>query len=100
MPKYVVALQPDLEEALFQIMHSRGFGDDYIRRYKMVTKFFQQKRPLIILLCGVSCTGAPYSEQLSRCYNLRADALAMVAGVTTWPVKLHCGDNESRESHQ
>ncbi|KAK9863060.1 hypothetical protein WJX84_002161 [Apatococcus fuscideae] len=63
--------QPDLEEALFQIMHSRGFGDDYIRRYKMVTKFFQQKRPLIILLCGVSCTGkSTFAQQLASRLNL------------------------------
>lgn len=38
-------------------MRDRGFGDDYVERYKMVTKFFQQRRPLMVLLCGVPCTG-------------------------------------------
>lgn len=52
-----VLMQASLEEALFRIMYSRGFREDYICRYKMVTSFFQQKRPLIILLCGVSGTG-------------------------------------------
>ena len=39
-------------------MRSRGYDDTYVQRYKMVTSFFQQRRPLIILICGVPCTGA------------------------------------------
>lgn len=39
-------------------MRSRGYDDTYVQRYKMVTNFFQQRRPLIILICGVPCTGA------------------------------------------
>ena len=39
------------------MMRSRGYDDTYVQRYKMVTSFFQQRRPLIILICGVPCTG-------------------------------------------
>jgi hypothetical protein len=49
--------QAHFEDILFHIMRSRGFGDEYVQRYKMVTQFFQQRRPLIILICGVPCTG-------------------------------------------
>lgn len=38
-------------------MRSKGFGDEFINRYRMVNQFFQQKRPLIILICGSTCTG-------------------------------------------
>ena len=43
---------------LFALLRQRGFGDAYVRRYQMVTRFFQQKRPLIILVAGSACTGA------------------------------------------
>lgn len=43
---------------LFELLRRRGYGDDYVRRYQMVTAFFQQKRPLIILVAGSACTGA------------------------------------------
>ncbi len=49
--------QDHFEAILFNVMRARGFGDDYVERYKMVTKFFQQRRPLIVLICGVPCTG-------------------------------------------
>lgn len=47
-----------MEEVLFQIMQSRGFGDTYVRRYKMVTRFHLQRRPLVIFISGSACTGA------------------------------------------
>ena len=51
------SMQEHLENILFGVMHNRGFGNDFVKRYKMVTEFFQQRRPLIILICGVICTG-------------------------------------------
>ena len=51
-------LQEHFEAILFNVLRARGFGDEYVDRYKMVTKFFQQRRPLIVLICGVPCTGA------------------------------------------
>jgi hypothetical protein len=54
---HVHCLQDHLEAILFNVMRTRGFEDEYIKRYKMVTKFFQQRRPLIVLICGVPCTG-------------------------------------------
>ena len=51
-------MQDHLEAILFGVMRSRGYDDTYVQRYKLVTSFFQQRRPLIILICGVPCTGA------------------------------------------
>ena len=51
-------MQDHFEAILFDVLQTRGFGDAYVHRYKMVTKFFQQRRPLIVLICGVPCTGA------------------------------------------
>ena len=59
-------MQDHFEAILFSVMQSRGFGNEYVHRYKMVTKFFQQRRPLIVLICGVPCTGA----ELSTIYAL------------------------------
>jgi 2-phosphoglycerate kinase len=50
--------QDHFEAILFNVMRTRGFDDAHVRRYKMVTQFFQQRRPLIVLICGVPCTGA------------------------------------------
>ena len=39
-------------------MESKGFGKEYIERYKMVNRFHQERRPLIVVICGAPCTGA------------------------------------------
>lgn len=52
-------VQEGLEATLFAIMEGRGFGADYMERYKMVSNFFQQRRPLIVLICGIPCSGNP-----------------------------------------
>ncbi|BDA48634.1 probable 2-phosphoglycerate kinase at N-terminal half [Coccomyxa sp. Obi] len=63
--------QDHFEAILFSVMRDRGFGDDYVERYKMVTKFFQQRRPLIVLLCGVPCTGkSTLAQQLASRLNM------------------------------
>ena len=49
-----------MEATLFTIMEERGFGADYIQRYLMVNSFFQQRRPLIVLICGIPCSGTPH----------------------------------------
>jgi hypothetical protein len=50
-------MQAQMEEVLFQIMQSRGFSDMYVRRYRMVTRFHLQRRPLVIFISGTACTG-------------------------------------------
>ncbi|EIE20940.1 hypothetical protein COCSUDRAFT_54287 [Coccomyxa subellipsoidea C-169] len=63
--------QDHFEAILFNVMRARGFGDDYVERYKMVTKFFQQRRPLIVLICGVPCTGkSTLAQQLASRLNM------------------------------
>ncbi len=37
-------------------MRAKGFGDQYVRRYRMVTAFHMQRRPLIVFICGTACT--------------------------------------------
>ena len=63
--------QEELEAVLFGSMRARGFGDEYVDRFRMVNKFQQQKRPLIILICGTACTGkSTLAQQLSSRLNL------------------------------
>ncbi|KAK9831529.1 hypothetical protein WJX81_006265 [Elliptochloris bilobata] len=63
--------QDHLEAILFGVMRSRGYDDTYVQRYKMVTSFFQQRRPLIIMICGVPCTGkSTLAQQLASRLNL------------------------------
>jgi hypothetical protein len=63
--------QDELETVLFNSMRARGFGDEYIQRYRMMNAFQQQKRPLIILICGSACTGkSTLAQQLASRLNL------------------------------
>jgi hypothetical protein len=38
-------------------MRARGFGDEYIHRYRMMNRFQQAKRPLIVMVCGSAAVG-------------------------------------------
>ncbi|KAF8757376.1 hypothetical protein HU200_010892 [Digitaria exilis] len=63
--------QSDLEANLFKLMEKRGYGDDYINRYKMMTRFHHQRVPLVILVCGTACTGkSTIATQLAQRLNL------------------------------
>lgn len=57
-------LQTELESVLFRLMAARGFDEPYIRCYRMVTAFYQQRQPLVILICGTAWTG----EQWYQCW--------------------------------
>jgi hypothetical protein len=67
--------QEELEEVLFDLLRQRGYDDAYVRRYQMVTRFFQQKRPLIILIAGSACTGARRCEKGRYGANIHAFTL-------------------------
>lgn len=63
--------QEELEQVLFNKMRIKGYGDEYIQRFRMVNQFQQQKRPLIILLCGSACTGkSTLAQHLASRLNL------------------------------
>ncbi|KAL0041761.1 hypothetical protein WJX79_003730 [Trebouxia sp. C0005] len=63
--------QENLEAILFSVMESKGFGADYTKRYKMVNQFHQQRRPLIIVVCGAPCTGkSSLAQQLASRFNM------------------------------
>ena len=72
--------QHELEQLLFKFLYAAGFGDAEVARFKMVSRFQQSKRPLIIFLCGAPCGAKTrVALQLSRRLNLpnvlRTDAL-------------------------
>ncbi|KAG2544234.1 hypothetical protein PVAP13_9NG836700 [Panicum virgatum] len=62
--------QSDLEANLFKLIEKRGYGEDYINRYKMMTRFHHQRVPLVILVCGTACTGkSTIATQLAQRLN-------------------------------
>lgn len=63
--------QSDLEANLFKLMERRGYGQEYINRYKMMTRFHHQRVPLVILVCGTACAGkSTIATQLAQRLNL------------------------------
>ncbi|KAI3830896.1 hypothetical protein MKX03_027956 [Papaver bracteatum] len=63
--------QSDLEANLFKLMERRGYGEEYINRYNMMTRFHHQRVPLVILICGTACTGkSTIATQLAQRLNL------------------------------
>ncbi|XP_077235421.1 P-loop containing nucleoside triphosphate hydrolases superfamily protein isoform X2 [Tasmannia lanceolata] len=63
--------QSDLEANLFKLMERRGYGEEYIRRYKMMTRFHHQRVPFVILVCGTACAGkSTIATQLAQRLNL------------------------------
>ncbi|KAJ7535113.1 hypothetical protein O6H91_12G018700 [Diphasiastrum complanatum] len=64
--------QSDLEANLFKLMERRGYGEEYINRYKMMTRLFHHQRvPLIIVVCGTACVGkSTIATQLAQRLNL------------------------------
>ncbi|GAB4825915.1 hypothetical protein Ancab_008782 [Ancistrocladus abbreviatus] len=61
----------DLEVNLFKLMELRGYGEAYINRYKMMTRFHHQRVPLVILVCGTACSGkSTIATQLAQRLNL------------------------------
>ncbi|XP_057834860.1 uncharacterized protein LOC131045309 isoform X1 [Cryptomeria japonica] len=63
--------QSDLEANLFKLMERRGYGEEYINRYKMMTRFHHQRVPFVILVCGTACVGkSTIATQLAQRLNL------------------------------
>eukprot|EP00850_Spirogloea_muscicola_P022122 SM000278S10009 [mRNA] locus=s278:117978:121103:+ [translate_table: standard] len=63
--------QADLEANLFKLMERRGFGPEYVSRYRMMTRFHQERVPLIVLVCGTACVGkSTIATQLAQRLNL------------------------------
>ncbi|THG09814.1 hypothetical protein TEA_010590 [Camellia sinensis var. sinensis] len=54
-----------------KLMERRGYGEEYINRYKMMTRFHHQRVPLVILVCGTACVGkSTIATQLAQRLNL------------------------------
>ena len=49
--------QPDFEALLFGAMAARGYGPEYADCCRLVTAFYQMRRPLAIVVCGAAWTG-------------------------------------------
>ena len=77
-----------MEQILFRIMESRGFGAPYIGRYRMVNQFFQERRPLLILLCGAPCTGDTHvldsSLSVEKLVNFFVNELPVFVSFPEW----------------
>jgi hypothetical protein len=56
-------VQTELENVLFSIIRAKGFDEQYIDCYRMVTQFYQQRQPLCIIICGTSWTGAQQQQR-------------------------------------
>ncbi|KAF2315815.1 hypothetical protein GH714_040355 [Hevea brasiliensis] len=70
-PSVHISSQSDLEANLFKLMERRGYGEEYINRYKMMTRFHHQRVPLVILVCGTACVGkSTIATQLAQRLNL------------------------------
>lgn len=49
--------QSEMENYLFQIMRAYNYGDSFVRRYQMVSSFYAQRAPLLILVAGPPVCG-------------------------------------------
>ena len=49
--------QAAMEDALFDVMRAHGYGEEFIARYRLMTRFNHRRIPLIILLLGTGCVG-------------------------------------------
>lgn len=64
-------IQAELELCLFEQMQAKKFGMEYFTRLKLVNRFFCEKRPLIITVCGVPSIGkSTFAQQLAARFNL------------------------------
>ena len=65
--------QNDMEEALFSIMRTHGYGEEYIARYQLMTRFNHRRVPLVIMVMGTGCVGkSTLATQLAERLNLSA----------------------------
>ena len=65
--------QAAMEEALFSIMRGYGYGEDYISRYRLMTRFNHRRVPLVIMVLGTGCVGkSTLATQLAERLNLSA----------------------------
>jgi hypothetical protein len=49
--------QAELEQRLFACLRAGGFDETYIERYKMLSRFYQKRVPLLIIIGGTFCIG-------------------------------------------
>lgn len=49
--------QGELEERLFEVMKSIGYGEKFVQRYQMISTFYQKRLPFIIYVAGTECMG-------------------------------------------
>lgn len=62
--------QPRLEAAVFRFLRQRGFGEEYVQRYKLLSAFHQSRRPLLLVVCGsVLCHKTVVSAHLAQRLN-------------------------------
>lgn len=49
--------QHTFESLLIEIIQLNGFGQTYVDRYKMMTRFYHKRLPIVIFFSGTKCIG-------------------------------------------
>ena len=49
--------QAELEHVLFLKLNEFNYGERLIQRYQLVTRFYEKRAPMIIIVCGTECMG-------------------------------------------
>ncbi|KAL7750580.1 hypothetical protein RI367_003921 [Sorochytrium milnesiophthora] len=63
--------QQELEQELFVLMRRWGYGEFYVRCYRLLSRFHQLRVPLIVLIGGTKCLGkAALATRLAERLNL------------------------------
>ena len=63
--------QSRLEAEIFRHLRQRGFGEDYVARYRLLSAFHQRRRPLVVTLGGSCCAHkSSLAAQLAQRLNL------------------------------
>ena len=46
-----------MENELFEVLKSHGYDEKFVKRYKMITTFYQKRLPFIVIVAGTECMG-------------------------------------------
>jgi 2-phosphoglycerate kinase len=75
--------QEELEHTLFAIMHSNGYGAEFVSRYSLVTAFNKQRLPVIILIAGTPFSG---KTSLATLLRERLNAPSLIQSLLVYEV--------------
>ncbi|KAG2222279.1 hypothetical protein INT45_006958 [Circinella minor] len=102
--------QADLQKELFRLLREHGYGEEHVKWYKTLEKFYHQRIPLIVLIAGTASTGKStvatrLSERLNLSSVLKTDVIydlmhTIIDGKTPgslWTTKLATHDQQFKD---